>query len=385
MTGRVNVVKIDLLLKNGHIFNPKRGIDYVGDLAVNRGKIVPKPEDCQAKKVVDVKGMLVVPGLMDVHAHINFRGGYTSMPPDIACLSTGVTACVDAGSTGVSNCPALVHSFHNHLTREKFMLNVSACGIIMASQFAEPLDPGLWDIGLFDEIFAEYGDSIFGLKLRLSKNVVGEQGMFPLKKAVELAGRYRTKVVVHCTNPPAPMSEVVDILRCGDVLTHMYHGAGDTCLEHGHVCEGYWRARERGVLFDTAPGQGNFSLAVAEQAIQEGFLPDSISTDLNINNWNHPLVYNLPAVMSKFLALGMGVDQVVDCATEGAAVQWGSEGELGCLLENTAADLTVLELQQHAVTFTDKYGNKRVGEQMFVPHMTVVGGKVWYQSMALHP
>lgn len=378
-------MKCDLLLKNGHIMNPKRGIDYVGDLAVKDGKIISAQNIDGAKKTVDVKGKMVVPGLIDIHTHINFRGGYTSMPVDPISIPTGVTASVDAGSTGVSNCPSLFHALHGSITKTKIMLNVAACGIIMASQFAEPLDPSIWDIGLFDDIFARYGQQIIGLKLRLSRSVAGKLELEPLKKAVELAGRYGTRVIVHTTNPPESLGALADILRSGDVLTHMYQGAGSTCIENGKVIDQYWAARERGVLFDAAPGQGNFSLPIAKQAIKEGFLPDSISTDLNINNMYHPYVYNMPAVMSKFLALGMKVDDVIDCATEGPAVQWGGEGQLGCLVEGTPADITVLDLKEASPLFQDKYGNQVRGSQIFVPEMTVIDGKVWYQSMELHP
>lgn len=377
----------NLLLKNGRLFNPKRGIDRVADLAIRDGKILPTEtgERYTAKKTVDVKGCLVVPGLIDIHTHLNYLGTASGMPPDLSNIPSGVTAALDAGSTGVSNVPALANMLEDCEVRTKFMLNVSAGGIIMANQFAECIDPSVWNKALFDDILAAYGDRIPALKIRISRKVVGELGLEPLKKAVELAERYGLPVCVHTTDPPVPMGQVAEILRPGDIFTHIYHGAGLTCLEDGKVSESLWNAKKRGVIFDTACGQGNLSLATAREAIAQGFLPDSISTDLNIYNWNHDYVFSLPAMISKFLALGMSLSEVINCVTEAPALQWGEGDNLGCLLPGTAADLTVLRIVERELTFRDKYGNVLHGTQMAVPEMTVIAGKVRYQSMALHP
>lgn len=381
-------MKCDLLLKNGRLYNPKRGIDKVADLAIQNGKIVysnQKDEVWEAKKTVDVSGCFVVPGLIDIHTHLHYLGTASGMPADLASIPYGVTASLDAGSTGVSTVRALAHGLRECTVKTKFMLNVSASGIIMANQFPENVDPSVWDIGLFDEVFAEYGDQIPALKLRISKKVVGELGLQPVKSAIELSERYHVPICIHTTNPPDTMSTVAQMLRKGDILTHMYHGAGMTCIENGKVAEGYWKAKERGVVFDTACGQGNLSLVVAKEAIAQGFLPDSISTDLNIYNWNHDYVFSLTAMMSKFLALGMKLSDVVDCVTEAPAEQWGAAGELGCLLPGTAADITVLKIVDRKMKYQDKYGNVLYGNQMVIPEMTVIDGKTHYQSMELHP
>ncbi len=380
-------MKYSLLLKNGRLLNPKRKIDRIADIVVLNGKICypAEGEVVEAAKTVDVSGCLVVPGLIDIHAHLDYLGTASGMPVDLPNIPNGVTAVLDAGSTGVSTYRYLAKALETCETKTKFMLNVSASGIIMANQFPESVDPAVWNIDMFDKAFAAYADRIPALKIRISKKVVGELGLEPLKKAISLSERYHVPVCVHTTNPPASMSEVADLFRPGDIFTHMYHGSGMTCLENGRVAEGYWRAKERGVIFDTACGQGNLSLVVAKEAIAQGFLPDSISTDLNIYNWNHDFVFSLPAVMSKFLALGMKVSDVIDCVTEAPAIQWGEADNMGCLLPGTVADISVLKLADRKMKYQDKYGNVVYGDKAFIPEMTIIGGKTVYQSMELHP
>ena len=379
-------MEYDLLLKNGRLYNPKRRVNEVGDIAVSKGRIAALGTELgTAKKTVDCSGCLVTPGLIDCHMHLNYLGCASGMPVDLPTIPSGITAGIDAGSTGVSTAPALVNMLRECELKTKFMLNVSASGIIMANQFPENVDPSVWDIGMFDAIFSAYGDQIPALKVRISKKVVGGLGITPLVRTIQLAERYGVRVCVHTTDPPVDMGEIAGLLRPGDILAHVYQGAGNTCVEDGMVTKGLWRGKERGVLFDTSCGQGNLSLAVAKQAIEQGFLPDSISTDLNIYNWGHPMVFSLPAVMSKFLALGMTLEQVVDCVTEAPAVQWGAERELGCLLPGTTADISVLRLVERTMKFEDKYGNVLHGHMMIIPEMTVIDGRMRYQSMSLHP
>lgn len=378
-------MKYDIILKNGRLYNPLRGIDRIGDLAIYNGKIMPSADErFSAKRIIDVSGCMVIPGIIDIHTHLNYKGNASGMMVDLPNLSTGVTAAADAGSTGVSNCAALADALMDCQTKTKFMLNVSASGIIMANQFPESVDPSKWDLGLFDEAFAEYHDRIMALKIRVSKGVVKELGLDPLKKALKLAERYQTRVVVHTTNPPS-MGDIASLLREGDILTHMYHGSGSTCIDNGSVCRAFWEARKHGVIFDTACGQGNLSLPIARKAIQEGFYPDSISTDLNIYNWCHPFVYNMPAMMSKFLALGMELSSVINAVTEAPSAQWGSSGNMGCLLPDSVADISVLKLESRKVVFRDKFGNRLEGTHLFIPYLTMVDGKILYQSTLLHP
>ena len=375
-------MKADYLIRNGRLLDPGKGLDEVADLAVKDGKIAALGGrlDIESEHVLNAEGLLVTAGAMDIHAHIYDAGVWNGMPADLAAIPMGVTAVVDAGSAGVSNYQGLLRICERGRIRSKIMLNVSACGIIMPSQFSEPVDPSLWNLELFDRAFQRFGGQIIGLKLRINREVVGELGLEPLKRAVKLAERYGTRVIAHVTNAPESMSAVADCMRAGDVFCHVYHGTDHTILDSsGKVEQGVLEARKRGVIFDAAPGRGNFSLAVARQAIQQGFLPDTISTDVTLQNWHNPIAGQLPLVMSKFLALGLSVEDIVTRVTEMPALQFGIDG-LGTLEAGTPADISIFKLVEKKTKFADKFGNFVTGDRIFLPMGTMIGGQLLYRE-----
>lgn len=372
---------VDLVIREGRIFDPGRNLDLVGDLAVHKGKIVRAAPhlDCEGRRTVNAKGFFVVPGLIDVHTHMNWKGNYIGMPADLGMIPAGVTAAMDAGSTGVSNFRALLRYLDSCELKTKIMLHASAGGQIMSRQYAENIDPAVWDLDLFERAFEEYGSRIAGIKLRVSRNVVGDLKLDPLRKAVELAEHLGTRVFVHPTDPPESMGDVAELLRKGDVMCHMYHGDGHTIMEQGEVGEKIWKARERGVIFDVSQGRGNFSVKLAQECIRQGFLPDTISTDLNMENWNAPWDFSLLMTMSKFMAMGMSFSDVIRCVTIRAAQLYGDR-EMGSLAEGTEADISVLALKDQHMKFTDKYGDMVEGTQVICPVATVIKGNVLYCS-----
>ncbi len=374
--------QFDVLIKSGRVFDPALGIDEARDIAVVDGLLaeVEPGKDVQAAQTIDATGYTVSAGWIDVHGHLYENGMPNGLPVDLASLPMGVTAIIDAGSSGVANYPILLKYLRDNKTRGKMMLNVSACGIIMPSQFPEPLDPKVWDMNLFKKAFKKGAGDIIALKVRVQKNVVGELGMKPLIKAVEVGEELGVPVVVHTTDPCGTMTEVANCLRPGDVLCHMYHGTGETILDkNGKVYEGILRARERGVFFDAASGRGNFSFEVAAKAIAQGFFPDTISTDITLQNWNHVLAGALPAVMTKYLALGLDEKQIIECVTAGAAVQFGTEG-LGTLKAGTPADITIYDLADRELSWRDKFGTVISTKKAFIPKCTIVNGEIFYRS-----
>ncbi len=372
-----------LLIKNGRMFDPAAKMDFIGDLVVDHGKIQEIGKDLTAKAdtTIDASGFLVTPGWIDIHGHLYEGSTPNGLPIDMAAIPMGITAIVDAGSAGVANYPNLLKYLRDSKIRGRMMLNVSACGIIMPSQFPEPLDPAVWDIGLFRRALEVCGEDMIALKIRVSKGVVKELGLEPLKKAVEAADAIGTRVVVHVTDAPASMSEVAACLRPGDVFCHVYHGTGNTILTpDGSIEEGILEARARGVIFDAASGRGNFGFDVARGAIAAGFLPDSISTDVTLQNWNHPFAGQLPTVMSKYLPLGMSVEQIIDCVTAGPAKQFGMEG-LGTLALGTPADITIAALEEKTVEYRDSFGKRVTCKELFTPKATIIGGTLQYRSV----
>ncbi len=376
----------EYIIKKGRLLDPRKGLDMVSDLAVSDGKIanIGQNSTYQSDRIIDAEGCLVVPGVIDIHAHIFENGVWNGMPADLAAIPLGVTAMVDAGSSGVSNYKALLRECESNHIRSKIMLNVSACGIIMPTQFSEPVDPKTWNVALFDEAFEKYGDRITGLKLRINRAVVKDLGLEPLKAAVRLSERYGKRVIAHVTDAPVSMTEVADCMRPGDVFCHVYHGTGNTIFdENGIIQKGIWKARERGVIFDVASGRGNFSLAVAQKALEQGFLPDTISSDVTLQNWHNPLAGNLVCVMSRFLALGLSLEDIISRVTAVPAKQFGVEG-LGTLEVGTPADISIFKLADKAVRFTDKFGSEVCGTQEFVPMGTMIGGELLYRNVDLN-
>lgn len=376
------LVKTDILIENSTLFDPGIGLNAPGRLAIRKGIIADHnaPPESEAKFALNAAGCLTMPGFIDAHLHCNWLGNYIGLPADLACIPSGVTAAIDAGSSGVSNYRGLLRTLDGCLTRTKIMLHVSAGGQMMSTQFPENTDPSVWNMDLFEQAFAHCGERIVGLKIRAGREVLGDMGLRPIREAAKLAERFGTRLFVHATNPPAPMAELAALLRPGDVMCHMYHGTGHTIIRDGRVDPGIIEARKRGVVFDVSQGKFNFSLAVARIAIAEGFLPDSISTDLGMENWNNPLDFSLALCMSKHLALGMTLDDVVRCVTANAAMQFGRAGDLGTLATGTAADVTVAKLVDHAVTFQDIHGNVLRGDRMLLPLATVIGGQLLYRS-----
>lgn len=372
----------DLLIKHGHIYDPGAGIDHYGDIAVAAGKIlsIDGGPDFQADQVIDAAGCLVLPGLIDIHTHVSRFATHIGLNPDIACIPNGVTAVVDCGSSGVSNFRAVLRILRDFEIRSRLVLHVSAGGQMMSTQFAENTDPSVWNRRYFEDAFRENPEELVGLKIRASRGVLGAYGMEPVRQAVRLAEHLGTRLFVHATDCLCTMEELAGMLRPGDVLCHIYHGDGNTLLREGPVAEGIWEARRRGVILDVAQGQGNFSIPLAAECIRQGLFPDTISTDLNIPNWDSPLVFSLLMTMSKFLALGLPLEEVIRSVTCRPAAVMGMGGGLGTLREGTAADISVVQLVEKPTRFRDKYGNQITAQKKFMPLATVIGGRMQYQS-----
>lgn len=375
-------MQVDLLIKNGHVYDPGAGIDHFGDIAVVGNKIVSNRAGVRvrAKQTINAEGCLVLPGLIDIHTHVSRFATHIGVNPDIACIPNGVTTVVDCGSSGISNFRAVLRILRDFEIRSRLVLHVSAGGQMMTTQFSENVDPKVWNIRYFEDAFREYPKELIGLKIRASRNVMKELGIKPLEKALELAEHLNTRLFVHATDPVCTMEELAAMLRPGDVLCHIYHGDGNTLLENGTVAGSIYEAQKRGVILDVAQGQGNFSFPLAAECIRQGLLPDTISTDLNIPNWDSPLVFSLLMTMSKMLALGLPLDEVIRAVTCRPAKVLGMEGELGTLKEGTAADISVLQVAEKPTVFRDKYGNQITAAKKFMPLATIIDGRMQYQS-----
>lgn len=372
----------DVLITNAHVYDPGAGIDWEGNVAVFKGKILSlhAPSDTVARQTIDATDCLVVPGLIDLHTHDSRYATHIGLNPDIACIPNGVTMVVDCGSSGVSNYRAVLRILNGFEIRTRLVLHVSAGGQMMTSQFVENCNPSVWDVRLFEDAFEQHPNEIVGLKIRASKEVLDRYGKDPVAKAVQLADHLGTRLFVHATNCVCPMSELVEMLRPGDVVSHIFQGEGNTVLsETGRVGDVLFAAQKKGIVMDVAQGQGNLSLVLAKECIAEGFIPDTVSTDLNIPNWRSPLVFSLLMTMTKMMALGMSLEDVILGTTTHPAKVLGLGRELGTLREGTTADISVLKIVKTPTVFKDKYGNEVQSDWHFEARATIVAGNVQFQ------
>lgn len=377
-------MRYDLWIRGGRIIDPARNLSQAGDVLICGDRIVAAPvgQTPEAEEVIDATGCLVMPGLIDFHAHLFPRGTELGIPPDPGLLPLGVTTAADGGSAGVANYELFSESvIRRSLVRIKGFLNVAPTGLVTIRHY-ENLDPKHFDLEKTAALLERYPGELVGLKVRQSRNMVGALGLEPLKAALRMAEHLHCPVVVHPTDPPVDAGEIADLLRPGDIFCHVFHGTGNTILgSNGTILPAILAARKRGVLFDAANGKGHFAFSVAEAAIRQSFLPDVISSDLSTFTLFRPPVFGLPHVMSKYLALGLRLMEIVAACTSTPARLLGAENAIGTLAPGACADVAILRQVDRQVEFSDTSGERREGQALLVPQMTVRAGRVLFRQI----
>jgi len=378
-------VKADLKITRGTIIDPGRGLNAPGDVLIRGSAIVEagEGESAEAQTTINAEGCLVLPGLIDFHAHLYGGGTESGVFADSALLPMGVTTAVDAGSCGSANYEGFVRTAAATSQARIFsFINISPEGLIV-SRYPEDLNPEHYDEARITELFQRYREQCLGLKVRLSKEIAGDLGSRPLERALQIAGKLGCAVTVHTTNPPVPPEGIAEMLRPGDVYCHMYQGIGETILgADGKVRPKLYDARARGVTFDTANGRKNFSLRVAKAALDQGFLPDIISSDLTRKTLFSDYVFSLPFTMMKFLKLGMPIEKVIAACTAAPAGQIGMQGKLGTLAPGAFADVAIFRRERkRPLTVRDESGEAITLDDWLIPQMTILGGKIIYRQI----
>jgi dihydroorotase len=375
--------RYDLLLQGGHVIDPKNNISAAMDVAIRDGKIAAVAghiEAAQAFKTVNVRGLYVTPGLVDIHVHVyagtgepGSYAGDNSLYPDGFTLRVGVTTVADAGCSGYRNFEDFKQRIIDRSsTRVLAFLNIVGHGM-RGPKYENDLSD--MEAKPAAEIALRYKGIIVGIK---TAHYSGLEWT-PVEHAVEAGMLANIPVMVDfgANRPERPMSELVTKkLRPGDIYTHMYSGLRNEQDPSGHVNPAMWEARKRGVIFDVGHGGGSFAWRIAVPAIKEKFLPDSISTDLHVASMNSGMK-DMLNVMSKFLAMGLSVDDVVARSTWNPAREIHRE-ELGNLSVGAAADVAVLRVEQGQFGFTDMYGARLRGDQKLTCELTLRDGKIVY-------
>ena len=377
----------DLVLRGGRVIDPASGRDETADIAFGGGKVIEIGRDLPAgdAETVDVRGLLVVPGLIDLHTHVYWGG--TSLGVDAAEVArrSGTTTFVDAGSAG----PGIFHGFRRHVIEPSPLriipyLNVSFPGIFAVSaavSVGECADLRLLDPRECVRVIKANRDLIAGVKVRVGRNAGGASGIAPLDIALEVAEETGLPVMAHLDNPPPSRLEVLARLRRGDVLTHCFRPFPNAPVQgDGEIREEVLEARRRGVIFDIGHGSGSFGFRTAEAMLAAGFQPDVISSDVHALSVNGPAFDQL-VTMSKFLCLGMELIDVIRASTAAPAAALG-RADIGKLEIGAAGDATVLELAEGEFEYRDVLGEARVGRLRLNARGLVVGGRWWHPPKA---
>lgn len=369
---------LDLLIINGHVVDPYRGVDDVEPVAIYNGKITRYEEGEPARHVIDAAGKYVFPGLIDSHAHMFTEGTEIGIYPDLAYLPTGVTSAVDC-SAGVANYRLFRSSvIARSKVRIKSFLQVCSAGLVTTS-YHECIDPKYFNPEKMARIYDENKDNILGLKIRQSEELAEGLGIQPLIETVKIADKIGCPVEVHCTNIPVPTSEVLKVLRPGDIFEHVYQGVKNTILdENGRLYDCVKEARKRGILFDTAEGRKHGDFDVMLAAREQGFTADFCSTDLVMASMYRRSIFSLPNLMSRYIAMGIPLAETVNMATAAPARLMKMEGEIGCLSEGARADVAIFDWLSLHQTWRDWKGAAFEADRVLKPQMTIKDGDIVY-------
>lgn len=378
-------MQYDLLVSGGEVVDPGAGLRGIMDVAVSGGKIVAVGPSLpgSAKQTINAKGLLVLPGLVDIHAHVLVNGHDMGIHTDDCCSGSGVTTVCDAGSAGSSNFPALRGMLDRHVkTNVRAFVNLSAIGVTGVSRCGELAHFPYADPEGCARTIKENPDLAIGVKLRFGPNLVWEYSAEPVKLArrtADMAGD--VPMMMHITDSPVPLPELISHMKPGDIVTHCYHGRANGILgeEKEFVLKEVVEAQRAGIVFDCAHGRNHFSFRTLEKALDQGFLPDTISTDLTMRTATEGPVWDLPTTMTKLLHFGLPLEEVVRRSTAAPARIMGYEGTIGTLKPGANADISLFELRDGNFEMRDSDGNVVTAKRRLLARTTIKAGRVWYQ------
>ncbi len=374
-----NTQVYDLLVSAGRVVCPATGFDGPGTVAVRGDRIVAVGDqiDGSAREVWDFADSMLLPGLVDMHAHPAREGSKYGVDPDVHFLPRGVTTVLSQGDAGAGNWSRYRESIiEGARTRVRLAINLSVTGeSIPTSGCFENLDDV--DVDACVAAIEDGGEAIWGIAANIAQSCAGNNDPREILNRALEAGNQTERPLLFGTRrePDFPFEEQLELLRPGDVITYCFQSNLDCVVEDGRVKDEVWAARERGILFDIGHGMNSFHFEVAEVAIANGFLPDTISTDQYIRHVDSNPQHDLPRTLSKLLAAGMTEADALARITVCPAEFLGLSGEVGTLAPGACADLAVLWFNEDALPLQDVKGVERPGG-CWEPVLTVRAGEI---------
>jgi dihydroorotase len=373
---------LDLILRRGTVIDPAQSLNATLDVGISNGKIQCLSEHIEEEALVDiaVKNLLVIPGLIDMHTHVYWGGTSLSVDPNDVTINPGVTTLVDAGSAGPGNMRGFAAHIVEQCSRRVYaFINLSFPGLFGFFgnyRLGELVHRDYVNFERLHAVITEYPEIIKGVKVRLDYIASSGQGYSPLLWALEALHSIDSRLMVHFGKPPPVLSEFIHLMRPGDILTHLYRGMPNSIVDsNGEVMEEIRTARARGVIMDVGHGVGSMSFGSARAAVGQGFYPDTISSDLHVDSVNQ-LRIGLLEVMSRLLALGMPLEEVIAATTIRPARILGVNDQIGSLIPGYVADITVLKCLSGRHVFRDPNDEIVTGDTYLYPILVVIGGCV---------
>ena len=369
-------MQFDLLIKGGEVVDDASGLSGRRDVAVRRDRIAAVDRDIPADsafRVIDASGLYVTPGLIDLHTHVYHGATYWGVDADQIGPRTGVTTFIDAGSAGALSLQGFRRFIIDRAqVRISAYLNISSIGLV--AQDFELANLNYCDVDLFELVANENRDILHGVKVRMGASTLGTGGLEPLKRAREAAERCGYPMMVHIAMAPPELTEILDLLRPGDVITHCFTGATMKIVDDkGAPLESVRRAIDSGIVLDIAHGAGAFTYKTADAALAAGIKPHAISTDIHQLSIAGPM-FDMPTCLSKFLLLGFSLGETIALGTTAPAEILGLDGR-GTLKPGAHADIALFHLLDGQFPLYDVAHEARTGKKLLVNALTIIGGR----------
>ena len=370
-------MQFDLLIKGGEVVDPGGNQRGKLDVAIRRNRIAAVDHNIpveSARRVVDAKGQYVTPGLVDLHTHVYHSATCWGIRADPVAARSGVTTWLDVGSSGAYNFPGFREFIVKPATARIYaLLNISSIGLTASTWELSNLN--YLDVDLCTKLIDHNRDLILGVKVRIDRNTTSGTGIAGLERGRQAAELCGLPLMAHIGYGPPTLDEVLTLLRPGDILTHCFTGGTMRIIgDDGALLEIAKRAWDSGVIMDIGHGAGSFSFATAASLIDAGYRPDVISSDIHQFSVHGPL-FDLPTCLSKFLALGMSLEQVIAASTIRPAEVMGMQNEIGTLKVGALADVALWELEEGDFTLYDVHMTPRQGRQLLHNTLTLIDGR----------